>query len=80
ATAVVRGDALVPQIAAASILAKVTRDALMARLARRRPAYGWETNVGYGAARHLAALRDHGATPHHRLSFAPVAAAQRCIT
>jgi len=72
--AVVGGDARVPQIAAASILAKVTRDRLMACLARRHPAYMWERNVGYGTAGHRAALAAIGATAHHRRSFAPVAA------
>jgi len=72
--AVVGGDVRVPQIAAASILAKVTRDRLMACLARRHPAYMWERNVGYGTAGHRAALAAIGATAHHRRSFAPVAA------
>jgi ribonuclease HII len=49
----------------------------MRRLARRHPGYGWETNVGYGAAAHLAALARLGPTPHHRLGFAPVARALR---
>lgn len=74
AEAVVRGESAVPQIAAASILAKVCRDRLMGRLARRWPAYGWTFNVGYGTAAHRAALAEYGATPHHRRSFAPVAA------
>ncbi len=72
--AVVRGDATVPQIAAASIIAKVCRDGLMARLGDRHPAYGWAANAGYGTAQHLAALGRSGATRHHRLSFAPVSA------
>ncbi|MCJ2010561.1 ribonuclease HII [Methylobacterium sp. J-092] len=67
--AVVGGDRAVPQIAAASIVAKTFRDALMRVLARRHPHYGWERNVGYGAPVHLAGLRTHGRTPHHRLSF-----------
>lgn len=70
---VVRGDCVVPQIAAASIVAKVARDRLMARLAVRHPQYRWETNVGYGTAEHLAALRAHGPTRHHRQTFRPVA-------
>lgn len=74
AEAVVRGDGRVPQIAAASILAKVCRDRLMARLDRLWPEYGWAQNVGYGTAAHRAALTEHGATPHHRRSYAPVAA------
>ncbi|MCJ2134525.1 ribonuclease HII [Methylobacterium sp. J-026] len=67
--AVVGGDRLVPQIAAASIVAKVFRDALMRRLAARHPGYGWERNVGYGTAVHRAGLTALGRSPHHRLSF-----------
>lgn len=67
--AVVGGDALVPQIAAASIVAKVFRDDLMRRLAERHPGYGWERNVGYGTALHRAGLTALGRSPHHRLSF-----------
>jgi ribonuclease HII len=67
--AVVGGDALVPQIAAASIVAKVFRDDLMRRLATRHPGYGWERNVGYGTALHRAGLNTLGRSPHHRLSF-----------
>jgi ribonuclease HII len=72
ATACIGGDAQVPQIAAASIIAKVLRDALMTRLARRHPGYGWEHNAGYGTAEHLSALARVGPTAHHRYSFAPV--------
>jgi len=72
ADAVVRGDALSQSIAAASIVAKVTRDRIMVDLAQQHPGYGWETNMGYGAALHLSALRELGVTPHHRRSFAPV--------
>jgi ribonuclease HII len=71
-TAIVQGDGCVHCIAAASILAKVTRDRLMDRLARRHPGYGWERNKGYGTAEHLAGLARLGPTPHHRMSFAPV--------
>ena len=67
--AVIGGDRLVPQIAAASIVAKVLRDDLMRRLAVRRPGYGWERNVGYGTAVHRAGLTKLGRSPHHRLSF-----------
>lgn len=69
--AVVDGDRDVPAISAASIVAKVTRDRLMRRLAGRYPGYGWETNVGYATAEHHAALRRLGASPHHRRSFRP---------
>ena len=71
-TAIVDGDAKVHCIAAASILAKVTRDRLMERLAVRHPAYGWERNKGYGTPEHLEALDRHGPTRHHRQSFQPV--------
>jgi ribonuclease HII len=70
--AVVDGDALCLSIAAASILAKVTRDRLMSRLARRYPAYGWERNVGYGTPEHQAGIAAAGPTRHHRRSFAPI--------
>ncbi|WP_372893957.1 ribonuclease HII [Rhodosalinus sp.] len=72
AEAIVAGDARVLSIAAASIAAKVARDALMTDLAAAHPGYGWETNMGYSSRRHLAALQDLGVTPHHRRSFAPV--------
>ena len=68
---VVGGDALVPEISAASIVAKVVRDRLMARLARRHPGYGWERNAGYGTSEHRTALGSLGLTPHHRRGFAP---------
>lgn len=71
-TAVVEGDRLVHLVSCASIVAKVTRDRLMRRLAVRYPGYGWERNAGYGTASHLEALARLGPTPHHRRSFAPV--------
>lgn len=74
ARAIVRGDASEPCISAASILAKEHRDRVMRAAAAQFPHYGWERNAGYGTAQHLAALRQHGASPHHRRSFAPVAA------
>jgi ribonuclease HII len=70
--AVVGGDGKVHSIACASILAKVVRDRLMARLALRYPGYGWETNMGYGTAEHRDALGRMGPTPHHRLTFGGV--------
>jgi ribonuclease HII len=70
--AVVKGDATVASIAAASIAAKVARDAHMAALAADFPAYGWERNKGYGVAAHAEALRLHGVSVHHRRSFAPI--------
>jgi len=71
---VIKGDGISLSIAAASILAKVTRDRLMEELAAIFPGYGWERNAGYGTASHHAALRMHGVTPHHRKSFAPIRA------
>lgn len=72
ATAVVKGDARSLSVAAASIVAKVARDAIMAGLAAECPGFGWETNAGYGTRAHLEALQRLGPTPHHRRSFAPV--------
>jgi len=72
-TAIVEGDAKCLSIAAASILAKEARDRMMIEAAGAHPQYGWETNKGYGSPKHLAALREHGPTPLHRRSFAPVA-------
>jgi ribonuclease HII len=73
AEAIVRGDATVPSISAASILAKVTRDRWCAELDQRFPQYGFAGHKGYGTAEHLAALRTHGACPEHRRTFSPVA-------
>jgi len=70
--AIVGGDGRVHSISCASILAKVVRDRLMVRLARRYRGYGWETNMGYGTAEHRSALERLGPTPHHRLSFGGV--------
>ena len=72
AETVVKGDGRSLSIAAASVVAKVTRDRMMADLARDWPGYGWERNAGYGVAAHAAALRDLGVTPHHRRSFKPI--------
>jgi ribonuclease HII len=69
---VVGGDGLSLSIAAASILAKVTRDRAMAKLDPRWPAYGFAGHAGYPTARHRAALAEHGACPHHRRGFGPV--------
>ncbi len=76
AEAIVGGDAKSLSIAAASILAKVTRDRLMERLDRRYPGFGWAGNKGYGTAAHLQAIARLGPSPHHRLSFAPLAQGQ----
>jgi ribonuclease HII len=72
ARTIVDGDAKCLSIAAASIVAKVFRDAYMHKLADEFPGYGWETNVGYGTRDHRSALVRLGLTPHHRRSFAPV--------
>lgn len=72
ATAVVKGDARVAAISAASILAKVQRDAEMDALHARYPQYGFDKHKGYPTAAHFAALRQHGPIPEHRRSFAPV--------
>ena len=72
AEAVVKGDARSLSIAAASIVAKVTRDRIMVDLAQQYPGYGWDVNAGYPTPAHLRALLDFGITPHHRRSFKPV--------
>jgi len=69
---IVGGDGRSASIAAASIIAKVTRDRMMVALHETFPVYGWLTNKGYGTGEHLSALGVHGVTPHHRRSFAPV--------
>ncbi len=71
---IIKGDARCLSIAAASIIAKVTRDRLMVALHEQYPQYGFDQHKGYGTEAHLAALHTHGATPHHRHSFAPVRA------
>ena len=72
AEALVKGDARCVSIAAASIVAKVSRDRIMVELAQQYPAYGWEKNAAYPTQAHLRALRDFGVTPYHRRSFRPV--------
>jgi ribonuclease HII len=71
-SAIVDGDALCYSIACASVVAKVVRDRLMARLSARHPGYGWERNAGYPTAEHRAAIRELGLTVFHRRSFAPI--------
>ncbi len=73
-TAIIDGDALCYSIACASIIAKVTRDRLMKKLAALYPVYGWDHNAGYGSPGHLEALRAAGPTPFHRRTFAPIRA------
>ena len=75
--AVIGGDGLIVSIAAASIIAKVTRDRLMCALAQDCPGYGFESHKGYGVPEHLAALHRLGPTTHHRRLFAPVVAARQ---
>lgn len=79
-TPIIKGDSISLSIAAASIVAKVTRDAMMRRLATLFPDYGFETNAGYAAKRHLDALATHGPTSFHRFSFAPVRHASASIS
>jgi ribonuclease HII len=69
---VIKGDALSCSIAAASIIAKETRDNLMRSLARDHDVYGWDSNMGYGTKIHSEALQAHGVSEHHRRSFAPI--------
>lgn len=77
AEAIVQGDALVPAISAASILAKVYRDRLCEAMHQQHPLYGFDQHKGYGTAQHLAALQAHGPAACHRMSFAPVARSVR---
>jgi ribonuclease HII len=72
ARAIIKGDTKSVSIAAASILAKVTRDKMMEKLGETYPHYGWSSNAGYGTSQHLEALENHGVTHHHRKTFAPV--------
>jgi len=72
ARTIIDGDALVPAISAASIIAKVARDRLMMRLGAEFPLYGFERHMGYGTAEHRAAILEHGPTRHHRFSFGVV--------
>jgi ribonuclease HII len=73
-TTLPKADLLVPEVSAASVVAKVARDLYMAELAQQYPAYGFESHVGYGTVAHRAALEAHGVTDAHRRSFAPIAA------
>ena len=75
--AIVQGDALIPAISAASILAKVHRDRLCQEMHQRYPVYGFDQHKGYGTAQHLAALQAHGPADCHRKTFAPVARSVR---
>jgi len=79
AQAVVGGDGRSVSVAAASIVAKVTRDRIMVKLAKRYRRYGWESNKGYGTPEHARAVQKHGVCPHHRRSFAPIERALRIL-
>jgi len=79
ARAVVGGDGLSLSVAAASIIAKVTRDRIMVKLAKRYRRYGWESNKGYGTPEHARAVKKHGVCTHHRRSFAPIERALRIL-
>ena len=68
---VIHGDATYASIAAASVLAKTCRDEHMRRLSLEYPQYGWDSNMGYPTPAHIAAIREHGYTPYHRMSFHP---------
>ncbi|MCF6304577.1 MAG: ribonuclease HII [Rhodobacteraceae bacterium] len=72
ASAIVKGDGRSVSIAAASIIAKVTRDRIMTALAADFPGYGWQKNAGYGVPAHIMGLKRLGVTPHHRVSFKPI--------
>ncbi|KEO90915.1 ribonuclease HII [Erythrobacter longus] len=76
ARAIVGGDAIEPSISAASIIAKEWRDRIMIEAAKAHPQYGWDRNKGYGTKEHMDALQEHGPTPLHRQTFAPVAQAR----
>ena len=78
--AVVKGDALVKEISAASILAKVTRDRTMIEMHEKHPEYGFDSHKGYPTKRHLTALREHGLLDIHRRSFAPVREIEQAMT
>ena len=69
---IIKGDGISLSIAAASIVAKVTRDHIMAEIGEMHPEYGWAKNAGYGTSFHQNALKCYGITPHHRASFAPI--------
>jgi ribonuclease HII len=79
ARAIVGGDGLALSVAAASIIAKVTRDRLMVKLSRRYRRYAWDSNKGYGTPEHAAAIKKHGVCTHHRRSFSPIERALRLL-
>jgi ribonuclease HII len=79
AHAIIGGDSLSLSVAAASIVAKVTRDRMMVKLAKHYRRYGWESNKGYGTKEHALAIKKHGVCVHHRRSFSPIEEALRLL-
>jgi ribonuclease HII len=79
ARAVIGGDGLSLSVAAASIVAKVTRDRMMVKLSRRYRRYAWDSNKGYGTREHAVAIEKHGVCTHHRRSFSPIERALRLL-
>ena len=69
---IIKGDQKIVSISAASIIAKVSRDKFITKLAKKFNKYSWETNCGYGTKKHLSALKKFGTTPHHRKTFSPI--------
>ena len=69
---IIKGDNKIPEISAASIIAKVARDRFVSGLGKKFKDYKWDQNFGYGTKQHLKAIRDFGITPHHRKTFSPI--------